>query len=713
MASRSPAPCTVVVPVFNALEATQRCMGALGRHTPRDHRIVLVDDASTDARIAGVLRDFAQLRGNAAVIVNPRNVGFAGSANRGLEQARGDVVVLNSDTEVTAGWIEGLVRCRQSDRQIGITCPLSNNATLLTVEGVAELYRRADGSFDVDALGKCVRRASRREYVRLPTAVGFCMLLTRELLDAVGAFDPALGRGSGEENDLSMRALASGFGIACADDVYVHHAGAASFGAVAGLQAERAANQALLSRRWPGYAPAVAAWWRANPLRPAIERVNAAAERERLPGRLRVLLVLHRLEGKGGIEEHVRSLLEHLGNDVAFSVVAPNPPVGAWPDLLVKRTRPHVRVARMTFELAAPGLRVLGVPAEEADPQIEASFGRLLEGRFDVVHFHSLLGWNTLRLPRLARESGARVVLSVHDKSWMCADYNMVAGTSSVPCGRVVARGSDPACPPCIASKSSGPPGLLLSDVTAWLERRHRAVLDAVSATDTVVCPSRFAAELVARAFGVATPVRVIGHGVAALAQVDTARRGPELRVAYLGRFSARKGAHLLVEAARRLKGRGIAFEAWGPVEAGIASAAAQEGIRLHGQYENGNLPRLLAGIDLVVVPTTLEETFCLVVTEAQQLGIPVAASAVGAIPERVRDGESGFLFKAGDTTALVALLARLRDDRSTLACVASHLRAHRQKTQAAAAQEYGALYRELAEQRRAQPGGPARSPHS
>jgi len=702
-----PPPCTIVVPVFNAFEATQRCLGALERHTPRDRRIALVDDASTDGRIAGLLRDFARLHGNAAVIVNPRNVGFAGSANRGLGGAVGDAVVLNSDTEVTAGWIEGLERCRASDRTIGIACPLSNNATLLTVEGVAELYRRADGSLDVDALGECVRRASRREYVGLPTAVGFCMLLTRELLDAVGAFDPAFGRGYGEENDLSMRALARGFRIACADDVYVHHAGAASFGAVAGLEAERAANEALLNRRWPGYAPGVAAWWRANPLRPSIERVNAGGERERLPGRPRVLLVMHRLEAEGGIEEHVRSLLEHLVDDAAFTVVAPMRPCGAWPDFLVERTRPHVRVARMTFELATPGLRVLGVPAEVADPHIEASFGHLLEGGFDVVHFHSLLGWNTLRLPRLAREFGARVVLTVHDKSWMCADFNMVAGTSAEPCGRVVARGSDPACPPCIASKASGPQGLLHSGVAAWLDRRHQAVLDAVAAADTLVCPSRFAAAFVAKAFGDATPMRVIGHGVGDWAPVEASRPGADLRVAHLGRFSTRKGAHLLMEAARRLEGRGIAFEAWGPVEPGLAGAAAQAGIRLHGPYANADLPRLLSGIDLVVVPTTLEETFCLVVTEAQQLGIPVAAGAIGAIPERVRDGESGFLFKAGDAAALAALLVRLRDDRTALAAVAGHLRAHRQKTHAEAAREYGALYRELAAKHRAPAGDP------
>jgi GT2 family glycosyltransferase len=271
--------------VFNAYEATRRCLDSLERHTPPGIRIVVVDDASTDERIALLLRSFAARRPQATVLANPRNQGFVTSANRGIQEAAGDAIVLNSDTEVTAGWVEGLLRCRRSDPAIGIVCPLSNNATLLSLEGVAELYRRADGSCDVDALGACVRTASLRSYVRLPTAVGVCMLVTRELRNAVGAFDPAFGRGYGEENDLSMRAQARGFQVACSDDVYVHHAGAASFGEGADLRAELARNQALLYGRWPGYAPMVAAWWRSNPLRQAIERVNAAAERERMPGR--------------------------------------------------------------------------------------------------------------------------------------------------------------------------------------------------------------------------------------------------------------------------------------------------------------------------------------------------------------------------------------------------------------------------------------------
>ena len=50
---------SIIVPVFNGHAELRRCLDSLERHTPRDARIVLVDDASTDPRIAPLLADFA------------------------------------------------------------------------------------------------------------------------------------------------------------------------------------------------------------------------------------------------------------------------------------------------------------------------------------------------------------------------------------------------------------------------------------------------------------------------------------------------------------------------------------------------------------------------------------------------------------------------------------------------------------------------------
>ncbi|HET9650657.1 MAG TPA: glycosyltransferase [Usitatibacter sp.] len=684
------------MPVYNGHDALVRCLDALARHTPAARRIWLVDDASTDARVLPLLRRFAQARAAATVLENASNLGFVGAVNAGLARTHADVVVLNADTEVTAGWIEGMERCRDSDPGIGIVCPLSNNATLLSVPALGALFER----HDPDAIAACVRAAAGRpRYPRIPTAVGFCMLVTRPLLQAAGPLDAAYGRGYGEENDLAMRALDLGFAIACCDDVYVHHAGEASFGEVQRLDAAREHNRRLLDRRWPAYTPGVSAWMRANPLRPAIERINAACERERLPGRLRVLHVMHAFDSHGGVEQHTRAMIDALRRDVAFNVIVPRGHLAGWSDLAQERPVPHLRVSRLNREVVTLGVHVLEFRASVRDASVERAFAQFLAGGYDVVHLHSPLSWNSLHLPVLARESGARVVLSVHDMGWMCADYNMV-GRGGGPCGRAVARGTDAGCVECLRGKSfTLAQGAAMGGIADFLEERFAAASRAMAAADAIVCPSRFMADRIAAAFGAvaADKTRVLGHGVHALPRIHHPAVRPLLTVAYVGRFSPQKGGHHFLELAQRLEGERIVFEAWGAVDERLREAAARAGVTLHGDYAVPALAEHLRGIDLVMIPTPLEESFCLTLSEVHALGIPVAAARIGAIPERIRDGDNGFLFEPGDIGDMARLLLRLRDDRQALARAAASIARERPRTLAENAAEYLELYRELA----------------
>jgi glycosyltransferase involved in cell wall biosynthesis len=396
------------------------------------------------------------------------------------------------------------------------------------------------------------------------------MLITRRLIDAAGPLDPAYGAGYGEENDLSMRALDLGLEIACCDDVYVHHAGSVSFGPVEGISEEREANRSLLERRWPDYSPRTSAWTRANPLRPALERINARAERRRFPERLRVLHVLHRLESRGGIEEHTRALVEELKDDVVSTIAYPRFAGGAWADFLVERSAPHLRVAQLNPDVAATSLRIIGHPAGARDSGVERAFGQLLEGDYDVVHVHSPIGWNTLALAQCASQRARAVVVTAHDFSMLCADYNMMIGTEDRPCGRAAARGSDAGCVACLRGKSLAvsPRGAPLP-IADYIEERYAAASASMESADAIVCPSAYVARRIEAAFPTlrAERIRVVAHGVQDLAAIYIPREGPILRAAYLGSFTDRKGAAVLVEAMRRLAGQRVSLEAWGPVK--------------------------------------------------------------------------------------------------------------------------------------------------
>jgi GT2 family glycosyltransferase len=201
----------IVVPVYNAPDDVRRCVESVLAHDHRNCRITLIDDASIDP---GISAYFDELRARALpeveLLVNERNLGFTGTANRGMTRSRADVVLLNSDTIVTAGWLEALRRCAGSDSRIGTITPFSNNAEICSFPRfcVDNPWRLGD---DPEPVRAALVRAAVPSYPDLPTGVGFCMFVRRALIDAIGAFDMAFGLGYGEENDFCLRAARAGW----------------------------------------------------------------------------------------------------------------------------------------------------------------------------------------------------------------------------------------------------------------------------------------------------------------------------------------------------------------------------------------------------------------------------------------------------------------------------------------------------------------------
>ncbi len=262
MMEAAPARPEIILPVFNALAMLRAALDSLLRTLGPEDRVTLLDDASNEAGIADAMEAFRRDAGFAVRIVrNEHNQGFVRTVNRGMALTTHDVVLLNSDTIATSGWLDRIVAAAASDPWIATVTPFSNNAEICSLPDFcrnnpvpAEPERVAAGL-----------AAGRPEYPDLPTAVGFCMFIRRRALTELGDFDAAtFGRGYGEENDFCMRATAHGWRHVLCDDAYVVHQGGASFS----LTGERPGGEALrrLIARYPGYNARVADFIRADPL---------------------------------------------------------------------------------------------------------------------------------------------------------------------------------------------------------------------------------------------------------------------------------------------------------------------------------------------------------------------------------------------------------------------------------------------------------------
>lgn len=253
----------VVIPVYNAAPELNRCLQTVCATVPPGTDVLIIDDASPDPAVAAVLRDWSG-RGVPGwrFLSNPENLGFVGTANRGMRLCGGDVVLLNSDTEVTRGWLQGLGRCLAADAAIATATPWSNNGEIVSLP---RFCAANPAPADAEAVAAVVGRCGPAQYPELATAVGFCMAVARRAIERIGLFDETLfGKGYGEENDYSLRAQDAGLRNVLCDDVYVVHLGGRSFGPL-GLKPGADSMRRLLSRH-PGYLERVQAFIAADPL---------------------------------------------------------------------------------------------------------------------------------------------------------------------------------------------------------------------------------------------------------------------------------------------------------------------------------------------------------------------------------------------------------------------------------------------------------------
>jgi GT2 family glycosyltransferase len=282
---------TVIVPVYRGAAETRRCLeSVLAARVAEPYRVVAIDDATPEPEIAEYLRGLAAA-GRVQLIAHAENRGFVHSVNDGLAaRAGGAVVLLNSDTEVADGWLDRLAACARREPKTGTVTPFSNNATICSYPRVHDGNRLPDGTSTAE-LDRIFAAVNAGQSVEIPTAVGFCMLITEECLRGVGGFDAeTFGRGYGEEVDFCMRAARAGFRHRLAADVFVFHAGEVSFKGD-GAERRRAA-QAIIDQRYPEFLAGLREYLDKEPARPLRRAVDR--ERIRRSPRPRTLLVASR-----------------------------------------------------------------------------------------------------------------------------------------------------------------------------------------------------------------------------------------------------------------------------------------------------------------------------------------------------------------------------------------------------------------------------------
>lgn len=223
---------TIIIPVYKDWITLQRCLNSLKKFAGAQNTIIIVNDRGPEWEELEVnICECINGYNNFLYYKNTKNLGFVKTCNRAvfeLDQTDNDILLLNSDTEVTEGFLEEMVQVLYLYERHGVVCPRSNNATLLTIPVKNNLNMRL--SDDISYLTFQKMRNILPRFSIIPTGVGFAFLIKRELINRFGMLDEIYGLGYNEENDFCMRINQYGFNVVMANRAYVFHFESKSFG---------------------------------------------------------------------------------------------------------------------------------------------------------------------------------------------------------------------------------------------------------------------------------------------------------------------------------------------------------------------------------------------------------------------------------------------------------------------------------------------------
>ncbi|MDQ4026129.1 MAG: glycosyltransferase, partial [Actinomycetota bacterium] len=652
----------------------ERCLDALVCNTIGAASLLVIDDASPDPRIGELLDRYRGLPG-VEILRNQENLGYTRTINRGVDHARGDVVLLNSDTEVTPRWLQRLAEAAYADEGIGTVTAVSNNAGAFSVPDI-EVDNPVPDAYSKDSVGRLVAQASERLRPATPTGNGFCLYVKRAVFEDIGVFDAeSFPRGYGEENDFCVRALKRGWRSVIDDATFVFHAREASFGTEKSAIVPGARSR--VSELHPEYDWLVRDFLASKDMKRVRARVRETFDSAAVDHpRARILFVVH--EGGGGVAETSRDLVDGLRSSYDCLLLTSNTeqlklwrgggrgldPVQSW---RLGRAWHPTDFRREDY----------GAIAREV----------LTHWEIELVHVHHLFK-HSFDVPRVAGDLEIPVVVSFHDYYLSCPTVHLLDERDRF-CGGLCSPGSGRCRVP--ARQLEGVPPLKHD----WVYRWRSEVAGMLETASAVVTTSPHTREVYRRSLPSLRDKRfeIIPHGrnleQAGGPAFPPAGEGP-VRILVPGNLAVHKGADYIHALRAEDRADRLEFHFLGDVPDEFADLGVRHGGYVRAEF--GARVREIAP-SFVGLFSITAETYNHTLTEAWAAGVPVLATAIGALAERVSAHGGGFLLPVDDPKAAYARIIEIVDEPEEYRRESERATAEDVPTVAAMASSYEALY--------------------
>ncbi len=621
----------IVIPVYNAFDFTKKCIETVIENTDlKENRLLVINDKSPDENILPMLQRFVEENKelNIKLINNEENLGFVKTVNKGMSDSKeNDVILLNSDTEVTKNWLNKLRDVAYIRENVASVTPLSNNATLASVPNFLE-DNELPSFLSLEEYAEEIEKCSLNLYPELTTGHGFCMYIRRDAIDLVGLFDDiTFEKGYGEENDFSYRCMKCGLTNLLCDNTFIYHKGTQSFS----KEKEEFINShiKLLQEKHPENFDKNTFLCMNHPYKYVQENVKYNVNNKRK----NVLIVAHEffeLKHKlvGGTVFHIYDLINELKDKMNFHVVF--------------QENGKYRI-RSFFEDSTSEI-ILGKISNYDSVEIyNHEYRNLMEKVFkiinvDLVHIHHLMH-HYFDIVDLIKEKNIPYVITLHDFYMVCPTFALLENNKKY-CG----DNPNCDCTKCLKETRN----IETNIIPRWRELTYSVLKDAKE----IFVPSKSTKEIVNQYFK-DIEIKVIEHGVDSSEYKELTKEESEneeerrINIAFMGGINKIKGLDFLEKFIEECNKENSKYNVHVFGQTCVDELNKSVGNYIcHGRYNREDTAKLLKenNIDVILLLAIWPETYSYVLTETVLANVPVMALDLGAQGDRIKENDLGWV---------------------------------------------------------------------
>ncbi|WP_350006874.1 glycosyltransferase [Vibrio metschnikovii] len=612
-------PIDILIPVYNGYEYLDPLFESVLNNTTLSYRLIVADDCSPDGRVLPCLEKWEKRFSNFILIKNETNLGFVGSVNNMVRFIDNHFVLLNTDTEVPDGWLNRLMYPIFEMNNIATTTPYTNSGTICSFPTYLEDNEIIEG-MNVNEVDSFFRHISlHKNFIEIPTGVGFCMGVNKNVVDNIGMFDTIFGKGYGEENDFCQRAIKIGYKNIHIPNLYVYHKHGGSFTSEA-KQKLVEKNLKILNSKHSNYSQDIARATKNDELS-VIRKVTEFKIKNK--DNKVVLFFDHGLGG--GAVHYLDERVKKLKYQGVSSVTIRN----------------NFRNDSLEFMLHFDD-KIEIIESLSSNGIVEFALKNL---RIDEIFLNSLVGFKNVGgiiKDILNFKTSEKLIIPLHDYYPICPSFTLL-NDDGVYCG--VPKDLN-VCSRCIKNNNREFKKYTSeNDIVAW--RYNWGEL--ISYADEILAFSQASIDILLKAYPNAErKTLLIPHDISGRFssiyedESENVQEDDTFVIGVLGGINEAKGLNVLQELVdhiveNNINARVVVF---GATSHEINSPAFKK----TGGYKIENLPELIKSenVSVFLIPSIWPETFSYTTDEVMQLGYPLVVFDLGAPAERVRKYTKG-----------------------------------------------------------------------